>query len=178
LLPRELSLGDADRTGVPSGAVMMDRRCRHKDEEGTRRYGTGYAIPTEVRPMICSRHALASAFRRIPPQAISPRSILCWRGQTEMMESTPKARRAPRTNPYYRLPTRALLGQEGKQRRDSHEQETGLPVRGSYECLQALSDRKSPDYRNSVKESISAVEAACNLLTRVRRATSMRLLDN
>ena len=31
-------------------------------------------------------------------------------------------------------------------------------------ALTLLSDRKSPDYRNSIKESISAVEAACNLL--------------
>jgi len=32
-------------------------------------------------------------------------------------------------------------------------------------ALELLSDRKSPDYRNSVKESISAVESACKLLT-------------
>lgn len=32
-------------------------------------------------------------------------------------------------------------------------------------ALEKLSDRKVPDYRNSVKESISAVEAACNILT-------------
>jgi hypothetical protein len=32
-------------------------------------------------------------------------------------------------------------------------------------ALDLLSDRKSPDYRNSIKESISAVEAACNLIT-------------
>jgi hypothetical protein len=32
-------------------------------------------------------------------------------------------------------------------------------------ALELLSDRKSPDYRNSIKESISAVEAACNLIT-------------
>lgn len=30
--------------------------------------------------------------------------------------------------------------------------------------LELLSDRKSPDYRNSIKESISAVEALCNLI--------------
>jgi hypothetical protein len=32
-------------------------------------------------------------------------------------------------------------------------------------ALDLLSDRKAPDYRNSIKESISAVEAACNLIT-------------
>jgi hypothetical protein len=31
-------------------------------------------------------------------------------------------------------------------------------------ALNLLSDRKSPDYRNSIKESISAVEAMCNLI--------------
>ncbi|HEV7859349.1 MAG TPA: hypothetical protein VGO91_12090 [Pyrinomonadaceae bacterium] len=30
--------------------------------------------------------------------------------------------------------------------------------------LNLLSDRKSPDYRNSIKESISAVEAMCNII--------------
>jgi hypothetical protein len=32
------------------------------------------------------------------------------------------------------------------------------------EALRLMSDRKSPNYRNSIKESISAVEATCNLL--------------
>jgi hypothetical protein len=31
-------------------------------------------------------------------------------------------------------------------------------------ALKLMSDKKSPDYRNSIKESISAVEATCNLL--------------
>lgn len=34
------------------------------------------------------------------------------------------------------------------------------------EALNKLSDRKNPDYRNSIKESISAVEAICRVLTR------------
>ena len=33
-----------------------------------------------------------------------------------------------------------------------------------------LSDRKSPDYRNSIKESISAVEGMCALITRQERS--------
>jgi hypothetical protein len=33
------------------------------------------------------------------------------------------------------------------------------------EALSKLSDKKSPDYRNSIKESISAVEAVCRQLT-------------
>lgn len=32
-------------------------------------------------------------------------------------------------------------------------------------ALELLSDRKNPDYRNSIKESISAVEALCGLVT-------------
>ena len=32
-------------------------------------------------------------------------------------------------------------------------------------ALDLLSDRESPDYRNSIKESISAVESACNITT-------------
>jgi hypothetical protein len=32
-------------------------------------------------------------------------------------------------------------------------------------ALDLLSDRTKPDYRNSIKESISAVESICNLIT-------------
>jgi hypothetical protein len=34
-----------------------------------------------------------------------------------------------------------------------------------------LSDREAPDYRNSIKESISAVESACRLVTGNKVAT-------
>ena len=34
-----------------------------------------------------------------------------------------------------------------------------------------MSDRKQPDYRNSIKESISAVEAACQVLAGMPKAT-------
>ena len=37
--------------------------------------------------------------------------------------------------------------------------------------LELLSDRKNPDYRNSIKESISAVEAACQALSSQPKAT-------
>jgi len=37
--------------------------------------------------------------------------------------------------------------------------------------LELLSDKKSPDYRNSIKESISAVEAICRLITKNDKAT-------
>jgi len=39
------------------------------------------------------------------------------------------------------------------------------------EALKLSSDRKSPDYRNSIKESISAVEAICILITGRKEAT-------
>jgi hypothetical protein len=38
-------------------------------------------------------------------------------------------------------------------------------------ALRMLSDREKPDYRNSIKESISAVEAAWNHLTHQNNAT-------
>jgi hypothetical protein len=38
-------------------------------------------------------------------------------------------------------------------------------------ALQLLSDRVAPDYRNSVKESVSAVEAACQIVTADDKAT-------
>ncbi|MFH0736070.1 MAG: hypothetical protein V1773_16570 [bacterium] len=38
-------------------------------------------------------------------------------------------------------------------------------------ALKLLSDRQSPDYRNSVKESISAVEAVCIIITNDPKAT-------
>lgn len=37
--------------------------------------------------------------------------------------------------------------------------------------LNLLSDRKSPDYRNSIKESISAVEAICNLMAKNKKVS-------
>lgn len=38
-------------------------------------------------------------------------------------------------------------------------------------ALELFSDRKSPDYRNSIKESISAVESYCSILTGNPKAT-------
>jgi hypothetical protein len=38
-------------------------------------------------------------------------------------------------------------------------------------ALKHLSDRESPDYRNSIKESISAVEALCRIITKNPKAT-------
>ncbi len=50
------------------------------------------------------------------------------------------------------------------------------------ECaLEFLADRKTPDYRNSIKESICAVEAICKLITGNSKATlgeALRLLEN
>jgi AbiJ N-terminal domain 4 len=38
-------------------------------------------------------------------------------------------------------------------------------------ALQFLSDREAPDYRNSIKEAISAVEASCRLVSGLSNAT-------
>ncbi len=38
-------------------------------------------------------------------------------------------------------------------------------------ALNLLSDRKSPDYRNSIKESISAIETICKLITKNKKAS-------
>lgn len=49
---------------------------------------------------------------------------------------------------------------------------TDPPVRTHLDAaLRMLSDKEAPDYRNSVKESISAVEAACRLVTGNTSAT-------
>jgi hypothetical protein len=45
------------------------------------------------------------------------------------------------------------------------------------EALRKLSDRQNPDYRNSIKESISAVESACKKLTGDQSADLNRALQ-
>jgi len=53
--------------------------------------------------------------------------------------------------------------------------EISKPLKGVHthlkRALELLADRKSPDYRNSIKESISAVEAICRLITGEGKAT-------
>jgi len=44
-------------------------------------------------------------------------------------------------------------------------------------ALRLMSDRESPDYRNSVKESISAVEAVCRTIANDKKATLGKALD-
>lgn len=44
-------------------------------------------------------------------------------------------------------------------------------------ALQHLSDKKKPNYRNSIKESISAVEALCQKITANDKATLRQALD-
>nr|WP_231848491.1 hypothetical protein [Pectobacterium atrosepticum] len=47
-------------------------------------------------------------------------------------------------------------------------------------ALELLSDRKQPDYRNSIKESISAVESACNAISGDEKGTlgkSLKQID-
>jgi len=44
-------------------------------------------------------------------------------------------------------------------------------------ALKLMSDRRSPDYRNSIKESISAVEALCKIIAKDEKATLGKALD-
>jgi hypothetical protein len=44
-------------------------------------------------------------------------------------------------------------------------------------ALVLLSDRKNPDYRNSIKESISAVESVCKIIAETPNTTLDRALD-
>ncbi len=44
-------------------------------------------------------------------------------------------------------------------------------------ALDHLADRESPDYRNSIKESISAVESLCKLIAGDKKATLSNALD-
>ena len=39
------------------------------------------------------------------------------------------------------------------------------------QALKLMSDRQKPDYRNSIKESISAVESICKIVTDDEKAT-------
>jgi len=45
------------------------------------------------------------------------------------------------------------------------------------EALKLMSDKRSPDYRNSIKESISAVEAICKIISKDEKATLGKALD-
>jgi len=44
-------------------------------------------------------------------------------------------------------------------------------IRHLNNSLKLLSDKKTPDYKNSIKESISAVEAMCQIITQNKKAT-------
>lgn len=44
-------------------------------------------------------------------------------------------------------------------------------------ALDLLADRKSPDYRNSIKESISAVEAICKLIANNNKASLTKAIE-
>ncbi len=46
------------------------------------------------------------------------------------------------------------------------------------QALKLMSDRQNPDYRNSIKESISAVESICKIVTNEDKATLGKALKN
>lgn len=55
---------------------------------------------------------------------------------------------------------------------EAAQREAAEPVREHLKAaLRMLSDKQNPDYRNSIKESISAVESACRLVTGMPKAT-------
>lgn len=60
------------------------------------------------------------------------------------------------------------------------EEALGSKIDGSRKhiarSLELLADRKNPDYRNSIKESISAVESACRAITGKNNATLGEML--
>ena len=77
-------------------------------------------------------------------------------------------------NSFYQLFQGKFIPRLASEQRESLEAalKTSDPVRIHLEAaLRMLSDRQQPDYRNSVKESISAVEAACQHLTGLKSAT-------
>lgn len=43
--------------------------------------------------------------------------------------------------------------------------------------MQLLTNKKNPDYRNSIKESISAIEALCKIKTNDDKATLRKALN-
>lgn len=66
------------------------------------------------------------------------------------------------------------------EQRESLETALGAsdPIRIHLEtALRMLSDREHPDFRNSIKESISAVESACKQLTGLNDATLTKALN-
>lgn len=55
---------------------------------------------------------------------------------------------------------------------EAAQRDAAEPVREHLRAaLRMLSDKQSPDFRNSIKESVSAVEAACRLVTGSPKAT-------
>lgn len=49
------------------------------------------------------------------------------------------------------------------------------------QSLKLMSDRQNPDYRNSIKESISAVESICKIVTNEEKATlgpALKIIEN
>lgn len=76
----------------------------------------------------------------------------------------------------YRILNRQIIDVTDQQEIDALEEALGKdqfePVRTHLSrALELLGDRKSPDYRNSIKESISAVESIAKIITKNERAT-------
>ena len=80
-----------------------------------------------------------------------------------------------RENAGYRIVGTQVVAITNDQELAEIQQALASPVSGARQhfetSLKLLSDRKVPDYRNSIKESISAVEAICRSLTGDPKAT-------
>lgn len=80
-------------------------------------------------------------------------------------------------NSAYRIISEKIIEITSEQEIQSIEEalETTNPYLGVHQhlkqALQLMSDRQNPDYRNSIKESISAVESICKVVTNDEKAT-------
>lgn len=73
----------------------------------------------------------------------------------------------------------AITSEEEIAEVEEAQQPTGVlaPVsRHMQRALELMADRQAPDYRNSIKEAVSAVEAMCNLVARKSSATLTQAL--
>ena len=86
-----------------------------------------------------------------------------------------------RDNAAYRIVNDQVTEITNEQELREIDDAIGSPIGAARQHLEAalrlMSDRKSPDYRNSIKESISAVESVCRALTGDHRATLGDALD-
>jgi len=92
------------------------------------------------------------------------RATLCWRGRNRDTDLWVKGLR------------QLCLGVEIQAIEDAIEYPLETVSNHISQALQLFADRKDPDYRNSIKESISAVEALCRAIAGDDKATLSQAL--